>query len=253
MKEGMAVCLITALLFVLAGEAGAADDRWSIEISPYFWGVSTKGKLSINNIPYPDPETTFGLLDNSFSNLRDDFEASWTGFVTVRKGHWVAMADVAQLDIDNSMQFPLATVTTEVESTWAMLAVGYRFMQEDEYAPVFDLFIGGRYNRHDAEVDAPPLGSQSRTEDWVDPIVGATLTIPVSQRISFNVMTNFGGFDVGSDLAREVVTLLRIGLTSTLSLQGGYRWLDVNYNAEGDDFYYDTVTHGWLAGMSFRL
>jgi|GEM_PF-830114 hypothetical protein len=253
MKEGMAVFLIAALSVVLAGEAGSADDRWSVEISPYFWGVSTKGRVSIDGIPYPKPASFLGALQNDFDNLRDDFDANATGSVIVRTGNWLAMADFARLDVSNTIQFPMGTVSTEVESILAMLAVGYRYRQESLYAPTFDLFIGGRYNRHDVDIEMTPITDTSRTEEWVDPLFGATFSIYITKWLSFSVMANIGGFEVGSDLARETVTLFGIDLGPRVSLKGGYRWLDIEYGDEDDDFFYDVTTQGWLAGFSVRL
>jgi hypothetical protein len=246
MKQGTAICLITALSVALAGEAGAVDDQWHIEISPYFWGVSIDGDVSVDNIPY---DNTY----SDYTNVRDDFQASAAGFITVRKGHWLLMADGSYLKIDDQRtEIPLARTTTGLKSTLATLAAGYRFT-EGENEPSADVFVGGRYNRYDVDVDMPPLEPVSKTQDWIDPIAGVTLSIPVNSWLWFIAMVDFGGFSAGSRSAREFMPVFRIDLSSMISLKAGYRWMDVEYDYEDDDFCLDTVTQGWLAGISFRF
>lgn len=36
-----------------------------------------------------------------------------------------------------------------------------------------------------------------------------------------------------------------------IMLRAGYRWLDVDYDK--DDFHFDAMTQGWLAGLGFRF
>jgi len=186
----------------------------------------------------------------SFSDVWDDFDSGAAAFLVVRKGAWLALADVSYLKLEDDRQLPLLSVSSEIDTTLASLAVGHR-ITGDTGTPAIDAFIGGRYNRYETDIDISPLGSASRTEKWVDPIVGVNLSIPFTKRIGAGVLADIGGFGVGSDLAWEVMPVIGLSLNDMITLRAGYRWLDVDYDK--DDFLFDAMTQGWLAGLGFKF
>lgn len=239
----MAIFLAMGTATLSAGSAVAGDDELSFDISPYFWATAINGDVDVEDLPS-------ARLDMDFSDVWDDFESGAAAFLTVRKGPWLAMADFSYLKMEDDRQLLMMSVSSEIDTTLASLAVGRR-IAGDMGAPAMDAFIGGRYNRYDVDIEISPLGSASRTEEWVDPIVGVNLSVPFSKRISAGVLADIGGFGVGSDLAWEAMPVIGFSLSDMIMLRAGYRWLDVDYDK--DDLLIDTMTQGWLAGLGFRF
>jgi opacity protein-like surface antigen len=119
-----------------------------------------------------------------------------------------------------------------------------------------DLTFGLRVNTLQGKLTFKTLGvgvSQDRT--WVDPLVGVTLRTPREHRVRLQVYTEIGGFGAGSDFTWQVFPTLGIKLSDRVSLEAGYRWLDLDY-AKGDGnerFAWDVLTQGPVGGLAFRF
>ena len=242
-KTVMVVLLVSATAIIPSGRARAGDDGLSFEISPYFWALAIDGNVAVNNLPSAH-------FDMSFSDVWDDFDSGAATFITIRKGEWLALGDISYLKLKEDRQFPLLSVSSEIDTVLASLSIGYRIAEKTDSHSI-DAFIGGRYNRYKVDIEISPLGSASQTEEWVDPIVGTNLSLSFSERFGAGVLADIGGFGVGSDLAWEVIPVIRLSLNDRITLRAGYRWLDVDYDK--DDLLIDTMTQGWLAGLGFRF
>ena len=70
-------------------------------------------------------------------------------------------------------------------------------------------------------------------QTWVDPLVGLILRTPGQHRLHARVYTEIGGFGAGSDFTWQVFPTVGFRFTDRVSLEVGYRWLDLDY-ATGD-------------------
>ena len=125
-----------------------------------------------------------------------------------------------------------------------------------QLGPAADVTFGMRVNTVQGELDFKSLGvAVGDTKTWVDPIAGLSLRTPTGRALQFagvqrdrRVRRGLGlrlaGFpDVGHQLHRSI------------SLDLGYRWLDIDYSkGEGNDrFTYDVLTQGPVVGFGFRF
>lgn len=76
--------------------------------------------------------------------------------------------------------------------------------------------------------------------------MGGRLTLPFANRWDFILRAGVGGFDVGSELAWQVVTRVDWSATEHFIMTFGYRVLDVDYDdGDGSDrFLYDVQSGG---------
>lgn len=236
------VCRVAAVVVIALPSAGQGGD-WAFEITPYFWGIGMDGKTGIGPLPPVD-------LDMSFSDIMDNFESGAAVFGVARKGSWMAAADFSYLDIEVTEDLPQTRATVGNESIVAKAIGGYR-IPGDGGAVQTDVYAGARYMRFETELSVSGIGSADRTEDWIDPLVGVNLVWPFAGKWRANLMANIGGFDVGSELAWEVIPMLQYQFNPTFSAKVAYRWLDVDY--EEDDYLADLLIHGWLAGVGIAF
>ena len=103
-----------------------------------------------------------------------------------------------------------------------------------------------------------PLGqprSASRNESWADPVVGMRVNLPLSRAIDFTLVTDVGGFGVGSDLTFQAWPSFGIRITDSIRAKLGYRAIYSDYNTGSgvNAFEYDVLTHGPTLGVQFRF
>jgi hypothetical protein len=120
------------------------------------------------------------------------------------------------------------------------------------------LRVGGRYSSVEVDVHSPDLGDRSRSESWVDPMVGAQINIPLLQELSFVVTGEVGGFGAASDIAWSAGGVFswdfHLGSFPS-SLQFGYLAIGDDYStgSGADEFVWDTVLQGPLLNFLIRF
>jgi hypothetical protein len=168
------------------------------------------------------------------------------GLVVARKGNWGFGGDAIWMALGATVR------DTNVDfNQGAFAAYGLRRL-----GSAADLTLGMRVNTLQGQLKSNTLGFDvSQDETWVDPLVGLMLRSPREHRLHAQVYTEIGGFGAGSDFTWQVFPTLGIKLSERLSLELGYRWLDLDYSTgDGDErFAYDVLTQGPIGGLAFRF
>ncbi len=93
--------------------------------------------------------------------------------------------------------------------------------------------------------------------DWVDPVVGTRLSMPVLENFDFILRGDIGGFGISSDFTALVSAGLQYHFTRMVSLDIRYKalWVDYETGTQGRPGYfsYTTVTHGPILGLVFAF
>jgi hypothetical protein len=97
----------------------------------------------------------------------------------------------------------------------------------------------------------------SNSNDWVDPVIGVRWTPQISENWGVILNGYAGGFGISSDFTGNVQAGVSWHSTDYLSIVCLYRALSVDYSTgtigTPERFAYDTITHGPLLGLVFRL
>jgi len=143
--------------------------------------------------------------------------------------------------------------------------VGYRLgtlaLSPDVYPSLaVDVLTGGRYVFLETglSIDGGQFGIDADVErhgDWIEPFVGGRFILAFSHRAAFIVRGDVGGFGVGSDLTWSLVGTFQYYLSRAVSLDVGYRALDIDYDQGSGAtlFKFDVLMHGPLLGAAFRF
>ncbi len=88
---------------------------------------------------------------------------------------------------------------------------------------------------------------------WIDPLIGLRVGADLTERISFIVAGNVGGFDIGSasQFSWEALAFLDWRFGETTSFVLGYRGLDIDRKKSKAEA--DITIHGPLLGLIFRF
>lgn len=94
-----------------------------------------------------------------------------------------------------------------------------------------------------------PGRKTSNREDWLDPFIGTkALSALGGSNFFISGSVLIGGFGVGSELMWDAALNLGYNWTKSVSTTIGYRYLDVDYDADG--FIYDVNQDGPAIGLS---
>jgi hypothetical protein len=249
--------------FDFAAPAQLADDEgWWFQPSIAIWTPSIDGTVGAHGLTTDVSKSFIDILDDSDSiiGIMGTFQAGkgrWSGFVN---------GMYTKIGVDKSTPFGTADLTTEM----SILGFGVSYeigrwpmecTSRDEVVArdlTLDLYVGGRYTSVEIEFDFPVLLTLEEDQEWVDPIIGAATSIPLSPHWSVYLNGNVGGFGVASDFAWAATGLIswdfHLGDLPS-SLQLGYIAVGDDYsNGSGaDQFVWDTILHGPVINFLIRF
>ena len=235
--------VMLATSFLMAGIGNAkAEEEWKHTLVPlYLWASGIEGTSQIGPISAPVSIAFTDAVDNLDSGLTLHYEAN--------KGQWGILADVFHLSLA-----PEGTLSNGasagVDLTNNIFELGGIYRPEAMNG--LEVLFGLR--AIELELDASIGPSPAKTlidQDWVDVFVGARKNIALSDKVSFMARGDIGTGD--SDLVWNVALLLDYRFNKTVSLFGGYRWLDYDYETGSgpNRFAYDVTYEGPAIALRF--
>lgn len=241
MKHCIGLFAAIAILAGYSSPAAAqqpASDEWQVLVAPYLMGAAMGGATTVRGFEVD--------VDLSASDIFSNLQFGAMGLVVARKGGWGFGADMIWM----------ALGTTVRETNVDFNQGAFAFYGLRELSPAADVTFGLRVNTLQGELTFKgPEVTRNQDKTWVDPIVGVTLRTPADRRLQVRLYSEIGGFGAGSDLAWQVFPTIGLRLTEKASMEFGYRWLDLDYaTGEGNEqFRYDVLTQGPVAGFAFRF
>jgi hypothetical protein len=237
-----AALLGTALL--AAAPLHAAE--WKHELAPYLWGSGMNGTTTVG--------TVAADVDMSFGDILDNLEFGFMGAYRATRERLSVTVDAIYMGLGSAGRGPAGYVKADVDLDQSALEVdmGYEVMER------FTVLAGLRYNDLSVDIKATgPLGTRtaSQGESWLDPVIGATYTIPFAEDWSFTLRGDIGGFGVGSNFAWQGLGTLRWQVSERVGVLGAYRYIDMDYDTgKGANYFeYDMSMSGPALGVVFTF
>jgi hypothetical protein len=230
------------------------DDTWHLSVSPYLW--------------FPGVHGTVGVLGDtagfsaSPSDLLSHFRFGIMGAVEARRNRLLVPIDLMWIRLEDTKALPflpppLIATSATLKATEFLLTpkIGVRLINDKKITA--DVLAGIRYWYFGESLNFSPstLGlTRSKSQNWVDPLVGGRIEAALSPKTVFTVAGDVGGWGTGSQLEYQVVGLLGYKLKPNMTLQGGYRYLYVDYSKGGPAGAFVTAaTSGIVLGATLNL
>lgn len=231
---------------LVATPAAAQDDGdWRHTFAVYLLAAGMDGTVGVGPLTAD--------VDVSFADVWDHLKLGTMMAYAAERGPIAIGVDLMYTDLEASKE--VAGLRFEAEATQALLAVdvAYRLAERVEV-------LGGlRYNDIESNVAVPVPGGTGAllggSERWVDPYVGARLTVPLAGNWTFTLRADVGGFGIGADTAWQFVSRFAWQAGEKVDVVVGYRALGVDYDdgTGPERFRYDVVTLGPLFGVAWRF
>jgi len=238
LKYTTLVCGLALGVAVAGQAADRKENKWSLDLSLYGMGAAMSGDVTVKGIP--------AGVDLDFDKIWDNLDSAGMGTVRIGYGKWALNTDVIYMGLEGSK----GSLDVELDQWMVEPTVSFR------PSPVFELLAGARYNNMSAEISGGPFGlNPSGTQDWWDPIVGAVVNLPLTERLSINARGDVGGFGVGSDLTWQAFPYLSWQFAQWGSIQAGYRWMYIDYEdgSGTGKFSYDMLIQGPQLGFTLSF
>ena len=199
------------------------DDQWHFAVSPYLWFPWVHGTVGAFGHDASFSVTPSELLSHARFGL--------LGAVEARRNRILSPIDMMWLNLKATQALPfpgqLATSASVTANVFILTPkVGFRVINQDRFKA--DFFTGIRYFHFGETLNfsPSPLGLNfSKSQNWVDPLVGGRIQADFSQKTMITIAGDVGGWGTGSQMDYQVVALLGYKLKPNWTLQGGYRYL----------------------------
>lgn len=240
-------------------EGTASSDEWQFEITPYAFAAGLDGTVGVRKVKAD--------VDADTSDILDAMDIAGMLALEARKGKWVFLFDSVFMKLEGegarSWSGPagIGSLTGKLEATTKLQVyqptLGYCVMDGPTRV---DVLGGVRYTQLDVDLDlvvtTGPLlpGGRwkvSETEGWWDPIVGARVLTPLSEKWSFIGYADLGGFGVGSDFTYQVMAGAKWQINETVSMKLAYRYF--YQDCSRHDLDWDMAAYGPAIGLGFSF
>jgi hypothetical protein len=207
-----------------------------------------------------DVATLSGLptveVDWGFADVLDNLDLAFASFLEARHGAFSILTELSYLRLggEADLRGPLFD---DVELTTGVLfATGfgtYEALVGEAWR--LDALAGARvwHARTELEFGSGLLAGRSSDESevWLDPLLGARITIELGGGVSAMGLADVGGFDLGSAVTWEALAIVGFQVDDWIYAHAGYRHMRVDY--ESGDFLYDVELSGPIIGATFRF
>ncbi|MEY4388264.1 MAG: hypothetical protein RLY20_3547 [Verrucomicrobiota bacterium] len=232
--------LVAVAALAPATTRGESTNHWRFDSALNLFLAGMSGDVAVKGIP--------ASVDSDFADIAKNLDFAAAGRFTLGYDRWALSTEFSYLKLGAS-----GAVGSVEQKQWMVEpSVGYRLC---DYAEVF---AGARFNSIEANLDLnlPPGNVRGGTQSWCDPIVGATLALPLSgKKLTAEGRFDVGGFGVASDVTWQAFPYLNWRFTKSASLQLGYRWLGTEYEtgSGANRFRYDVILSGPQIGLTMHL
>jgi hypothetical protein len=227
-----------------------------VRVIPYNWLTEMHGDLTLRG-QTADIDIS---LDDTWDFLWNDLNFAAIGQVEAYYGRCGVIFNGLYMDLSLGAQVRRLNFDADFTQTILDTTFTYELEGVAQCLPLpcgsrFDLLAGMRYNSLSAGVTLTgPRGNQVRvsgSEDWVDPIIGARLRVPLTETAIFSFRGDIGGFDWGnsSEFTWNIELMAERRCSERCSLIAGYRWLGIDRD-DSPRFGYDFTISGPVLGLA---
>lgn len=236
----------------------SSSRNWKYTITPYLWiPNSVEGTSTVGGAPPAE-------LDLDLSDVLDHLDFGASLRVEAWKGRFGVILDAAYVDLGADITTPGGDLDVDIKQTTVDLLLGYEVariptgVSGTTHRDVSIQLMGGlRYSYLKQEIDVVAGPTFGGSESWVEPVVGARVTVNLSEKWTGVVRGDIGGFGVGnaSDLTWNVLVGLGYRAWENTSIKLGYRIYDIDYESGSgaDTLGFDAQLMGPWLGVTWHL
>ncbi len=250
---------------------------WKARATASLWFPSLNGNQTLRG----GTEFDIDIIDQPDVQLAPRFELAF------RRDKWTVLASGFVFNIDQDATVTGGSfvsggttinagdrVSYEIDYWSADLLLAYRFAElpidnggdgpapdpysvpSDGVGVFFDVTAGARVWHLDYSMNQIGGGSLIDIgETWIDPVLGARMTLDLPHGLGLELRGDVGGFGVGSDFAWNVEVAFRAQLAENIGAEIGFRHLQTSYESGSglDEIDWSIATAGLYGSIVIRF
>jgi len=232
-----------------ADTSAPVDNQWHFAFAPYLWFAGMHGYVG-----------AFGLnagVRASPGDLLSHADVGLMGTVEARKGPWVLPVDFMWLALSDDKGLPenepgVESITLRAGQFILTPEVGYKIIDKPKLK--VDGLVGVRYWHLGERFHFNPIlyNSFTTSQAWADALGGLRIEMPLSPKASITVIGDGGKGGAIEDY--QIAGSLNYKIKKSITLFGGWRYLDVDYHKNNDNFFlYNMTVSGVGLGAVFNF
>jgi hypothetical protein len=232
----------------LLGSAPAHAEGWDVRVSPYVWASGLDGTASV--LPALPPVK----VNDNFGDVLKKLDIALMGAVEADNGKLYIRSDIFYASVTAKGETPLNLYSgAKLQSKSFNMSGALGYVVHDDGKNQLNLFAGARVwdlsNKATFLAGALPERSFKAGRTFVDPIIGASGNLAISEKVSATLTGSVGGFGAGAKIEHGAVATVNVDLGKNWGMAAGYRYSYVDYEKNG--FVYKMTQHGPLVGAYF--
>ncbi len=226
-----------------------ADDGWHFGITPYLWFATANGTVGALGRD--------ASVNASFGDIISKFNIGLMGVFEARKKRLILNTDFMWLKLSDDTALPVNEIgvqSIKAKATQVILTPKVAYRVVDQPKVKVDGTLGIRYWHlsNDLTLEPQIANGISDSANWVDVVAGARIQVPLSSKALVTVLGDAGAGGANSDY--QVAGLFGYRFKEKFVLQGGWRYLNVNYRpSDKAGFIYDMAMNGPIIGVTINL
>jgi hypothetical protein len=224
-----------------------SDEGWHFGIAPYLWFAGVHGTVGARGHEASVDASFRDIFSYVNIGLMFALEPRYNRIVMPFDFMWMKLSD------DKALPFDVGPTSVKAKINQVMFAqkIGYRVIDSEKL--IVDGLVGFRYWHMGTTLTLQPQVANGfyDSANWADAVGGARIQAMLSSKVILTVLGDAGGGGANSDY--QVAGLLGWKFKK-FSLQGGWRYVSVNYRPSGSvRFVYDMATSGLIFGATIPL
>ncbi len=246
--------LVIFLALCAATSANAGQkEPWKFTIAPYLWGMNLNGTSQIANQSV--------RVRKSFSDIMQDFKGGGMLWLEADKGKLGLFANGMYAYLNRRVVFAGITFKPVVELGMLTLGASYQtYIKTFKNCTTLTIepYAGARYTINKVALKVLHTNiAPSKTENWIDPIIGARFTYTMNKNWLALAAGDIGGINFSTQNSYNVNAYIGYVPSGAkcITLYGGYKLLYQNYsNGDGLSTYiWKMHMFGPVVGFSFTF
>jgi len=227
-----------------------ADRGWDIRATSYMWLQGIHGDISAFGRDLGFKASPTDLASRAKLGIQEIVGAQFKRFTISGDILWTPL----EVKSSNSLLNPPPAALSKAKYNPLAITpeIGYRLIDSDRIQ--IDALAGMRYWHLGTDFTlAPALGGTtlSKTIEWVDPLVGARIKLPVSKKLTASIWGDAGGWGAGSQLDYQVLGALSYQMKPKWALDAGWRYIYTDYS---DSLIHSRVAQsGIIVGVTYTM
>jgi len=247
--------MLVIFLVLISSTAAYAQQKEKIKytIAPYLWGINLNGTTQIANRSVRVRET--------FSDIMRDFKGGGMLWLGADKGKMGFFANGLYAYLNRRVVFNGVTLKPEVKLGMLTLGASYETYNKtfkNCTTLVIQPYVGARYTANRVAIKVVNTNIQpAKTENWIDPIIGARFIYTMNKNWLGVAAADIGGINFDSQNSYNLNAYLGYVPSGAkcITLYGGYKMLYQNYSTGSglSTYIWKMRMFGPVLGFSFKF